>query len=291
MELTIIIPLYNKQDSINITIDSILSQDFRDYEIVVVDDGSTDSSVDIVKSIADERIFIYQKRNGGPASARNYGVKKARGEWILFLDADDTLEKNALVLASQNIKKHSFVDVFSYSQYMAIDNIKWIPKANHTNGYIFFPFFNYYLSRIYPGPGRMIVKRDILLKESFREDIKRHEDTELVFRLMRKYRFYASSFPLFTYHLGTLSASGRCEKIKDDFVCNMQPQGKSFFEKMVMYKLYINETCKLYPDFAKSIYGNYFDRWSFKLCDKIYRILADLKKDVTSLIHSKKDAS
>lgn len=89
MNFSIVIPLYNKAQTVELAIKSILSQTYQNFEIVVVDDGSTDNSVDVVNSIKDSRISLYKKENGGVSSARNYGISKSKCEHIAFLDADD----------------------------------------------------------------------------------------------------------------------------------------------------------------------------------------------------------
>lgn len=89
--ISVVIPLYNKEPIIKKTLNSVLSQDYSDFEVVVVDDGSTDNSVAIVESIAGPRIRLIKQENGGPSKARNTGVKNAKGDWIVFLDADDEL--------------------------------------------------------------------------------------------------------------------------------------------------------------------------------------------------------
>ncbi|WP_191963470.1 glycosyltransferase family 2 protein [Pseudotamlana haliotis] len=87
---SIIIPLYNKAHHIKSTIESALDQTFEDFEIIVVNDGSTDGSESQVQAISDERITLHTKQNQGVAFARNFGVEKARAERIVFLDADDS---------------------------------------------------------------------------------------------------------------------------------------------------------------------------------------------------------
>lgn len=87
--ITVVIPLYNKYKSIRNTLNSVLSQSFQDFEIVVVDDGSTDGGAEVVAQIKDERIRLIRKENGGVCSARNRGIKEAKYDYIALLDADD----------------------------------------------------------------------------------------------------------------------------------------------------------------------------------------------------------
>jgi glycosyltransferase involved in cell wall biosynthesis len=88
-QASIIIPLFNKKLSIEKTIKSILSQTEQNFEIIIVDDGSTDDSINIVKKINDNRIKLYQQTHSGVSSARNFGVFNAQSDYIAFLDADD----------------------------------------------------------------------------------------------------------------------------------------------------------------------------------------------------------
>lgn len=95
-QISIIIPLYNKENCIRDTLDSVLSQSYEDFEIVVVNDGSKDNSVAVVESMCDSRIRLINKENEGVSKTRNRGIKEAKGEWLLFLDADDTMENGCL---------------------------------------------------------------------------------------------------------------------------------------------------------------------------------------------------
>lgn len=94
--ISVIIPLYNKAQSIAETLRCVLNQTYKDYEIIVINDGSTDNSVQVVESIKDSRIKLFNKPNGGVSSARNYGIQKANYEYIAFLDADDYWEPTYL---------------------------------------------------------------------------------------------------------------------------------------------------------------------------------------------------
>ena len=93
--ISVIIPLYNKETTIAKTLSSIFMQEYNDYEIVIVDDGSTDNGLDIVQALQSEKISIYCQSNKGPSAARNLGVRKAKGDWIVFMDADDWFEHDA----------------------------------------------------------------------------------------------------------------------------------------------------------------------------------------------------
>ena len=98
MKYSLIVPLYNRQDTIKNCIDSLLVQEETDYEIIIVDDGSTDNGGKIADEYAIKYPFIkvIHKENGGLSSARNAGVKNATGEYLLFPDSDDEYKPNLL---------------------------------------------------------------------------------------------------------------------------------------------------------------------------------------------------
>lgn len=108
MKISIIVPLYNKEKYIEECVNSILNQTINDIEIIIVDDGSTDKSFEIAKKLqnTDNRIKLYSKKNGGLSSARNFGIEKSTGEYIGFVDSDDTIETNMYELLYNNAKQY-----------------------------------------------------------------------------------------------------------------------------------------------------------------------------------------
>lgn len=93
---SIIIPVFNKEKFVGNTLKSVLSQTFTDYEIIIVNDGSTDQSEAVIQSFSDKRIRYFSKENEGVAIARNFGIDQAKSEFVCFLDADDFWYPNLL---------------------------------------------------------------------------------------------------------------------------------------------------------------------------------------------------
>ena len=112
--ISIIIPVYNVGKYIGRCLDSILNQTFQDFEIIAVDDGSTDRSGEICDEYAakDSRVKVFHKINGGVSSARNVGLDNAIGEWIMFVDADDWIDGTTLEICIKNL---GAVDVLRFS--------------------------------------------------------------------------------------------------------------------------------------------------------------------------------
>lgn len=96
--ISIIVPVYNTEKYLHRCIDSVLAQTYKDFELLLIDDGSTDSSGAICDEYAekDGRVRVFHKKNGGVSSARNLGLDNAQGEWITFVDSDDYIEENFL---------------------------------------------------------------------------------------------------------------------------------------------------------------------------------------------------
>ncbi len=118
--VTIIMPVYNAGTYLRISLDSILSQSYQNFEIIAVDDGSTDNSCEILSSYGD-RVTRISQPNKGPSSARNTGIRKANGEYIAFLDADDLWMPTKLEMQVRFLEENPDVE-FVYTDFFIIDS-------------------------------------------------------------------------------------------------------------------------------------------------------------------------
>lgn len=116
MKLSIIIPVYQAQDTLDRCIESILLQSFTDYEIILVDDGSTDECPILCDNYTqkDHRISVIHKQNGGLSDARNAGIRQAKGEYITFIDSDDAIQEETLQPLIDELLIHPDIDVIEY---------------------------------------------------------------------------------------------------------------------------------------------------------------------------------
>ena len=124
MKFSVVIPLYNKEASIEKTIQTVLSQTVQDFEIVVVDDGSTDRGAQIVEKMNCGKIRLIRQRNQGVSAARNTGIREAKGEYVCFLDADDLWNRDYLAAVSRLIDEFPEASV-----YCSAYEVKYIDKA------------------------------------------------------------------------------------------------------------------------------------------------------------------
>lgn len=118
---TIIIPVYNRADLVSKSIESVIEQDYTDFELILVDDGSTDDSVKILRHYAeiDDRIKLIElEKNEGRCFARNEGIKNASGKWICYLDSDDLYYANHLSNFSELIAQHPNHNAFAVDQHI-----------------------------------------------------------------------------------------------------------------------------------------------------------------------------
>lgn len=129
IKISLIIPMFNIEKDIEKCINSILNQDYSNYEIIVVNDGSTDNSENIVKNIKNKKVLLINKQNGGLSSARNEGVKYATGDYIWFVDGDDYIEQNALKKINNVLTEEKY-DIISFKYFKEYAGKKVLQKDN-----------------------------------------------------------------------------------------------------------------------------------------------------------------
>lgn len=269
MLVSVIIPLYNKEARISLTLASVLCQE-GDFEVIVVDDGSTDKSAAVVDGIADCRIRYFYQPNAGPSSARNRGVKEAKGEWIVFLDADDEFLPDAFGHFRSLIESNPDIKVFTCNFYLKSDNNLVLYSRYYKEGVLKNNFRAWFTHRLMPCQGSTIYKRELFAKDKFNEAVRRYEDAGLVLNIMRDNRWYTSKQPVFIYCTDYSAASKKRPSIKEDFCGYISFEGKPFWEQVSLYDFY-SMAYDLYPEEAAELYDNIKVRWNVKMVNIMYR--------------------
>jgi glycosyltransferase involved in cell wall biosynthesis len=272
--LSIIIPLYNKQDTIQKTIDSVIAQSYVDWELIIVDDGSTDQSVDRVNARLDSRIKILRKENGGPAAARNFGVDHASGEWVAFLDADDFFLSGAFEEFNRLIQKYPNVNCFSCNFMSESGDLRCIYSPLIKEGIVRNNFKAWFWGTCFPRAGAAIYRKDVLLRHPMKPYLRRYEDAESIFAIFREEKFCTSPTPVMVYNNNSLCASGKRADIKEDYLGYIKLENCQSWEKLVLYGLY-KQAKSLYPIESKQLYPGYSKLW---MLDTLYSLLFIVKK-------------
>ena len=270
--ISVIIPLYNKEPIIERSLQSVLSQDYDDFEVVVVNDGSTDRSADIVRSINDPRIRLIEQENGGPSKARNTGVKNAKGDWIVFLDADDELLPDALRYFAHIINTHPEVDMFLGEVLINNGNTEHL-GVEYKNGLVKNPFKDHVFGRLYQCSGTTVYRKSIVEKYPFDERVRRYEDLQRIFKLYREYSLYLCHKPVAKVNIEFASASNARKDIKEDFMGYLDFHNKSFWEYMALYSFYLGER-DYYKEQVDKLYPTLRYRYDLLLLFKLIRRLA-----------------
>lgn len=143
MKISVIIPVYNTEKYLRECLDSVLAQTFTDFEVLVINDGSTDSSGKICDEYAqkDARVKVFHKENGGVSSARNLGLDNAKGEWITFVDSDDSIKENYLTDFVNDTKYNGNIDFYMYGKYGSRELLQDTPIVEYINLYDSFHLF------------------------------------------------------------------------------------------------------------------------------------------------------
>jgi len=137
--ISVIIPTYNRADRIGVAVESVLAQTDRDWELIIVDDGSTDDTETVVQSFDDDRIKYIRQENHGVSAARNQGIKRARGGLIAFLDSDDRWEPRKSEVQRRFFESHPDVHICQTEEKWIRNGLRVNPMKKHKkpSGWIF----------------------------------------------------------------------------------------------------------------------------------------------------------
>jgi len=186
---SVIIPTYNRAHLIADTIQSVLDQSFTDFELLIVDDGSTDDTKEVVTSINDERINYIWQENGERGKARNHGVLKAKGHYVFFLDSDDAIATAYLAHAFEQIKAKNEPEFF-HIRYKLVNGDSSLPAPHLKSATI-----HQKVNRQNQFACQFFLRKDIALRYPFSEnrDLKIGEDWYVILRIGQRYRFHFSN--------------------------------------------------------------------------------------------------
>jgi glycosyltransferase involved in cell wall biosynthesis len=211
---SVIIPTYNRAAFIRKTIESAISQTFTNFEIVIVDDGSTDETPAIVARVADKRVRYLRKENGERGAARNEGARQSLGQYVNFLDSDDLLYPNHLSTAYDFIRTQSDAKIFHLAYDIRNERDEIVRRM---------PFINKINTQILNGNdlscNGVFIERTTFLENQFNEDrsLASLEDWELWLRMSARFPFF--HIPIVTstivMHAGRSVVAGSAQNIKN----------------------------------------------------------------------------
>lgn len=268
--ISVVIPLYNKENSIAQSLQSVLRQEYTNFEVVVVDDGSTDKSVEIVNSIEDGRIRLFRQSNAGPSKARNMGVSNAQGEWIVFLDADDELLPKALSIFECIISEHPDIDIVDCNRYIRVDSQERL-GYHPLEGLVENPLKECFYGLISPGEGRAAFRHSLLSKIPYNERIRRFEDAELLVRLLPVAKVYSTTQSTMIVNCDFSVASHPRKDVMEDYFAYLDFSKGSFWHKMCVYRTFLEER-ELYSEYGKKHYAKWYWRYDLLLLYKILNL-------------------
>lgn len=200
--ISVIIPLYNKQAYIKRAINSVLNQSFNRFELIIIDDGSTDQSSIRVKEFDDPRISYYYKTNGGESSARNLGITNAKFNYIAFLDADDEWLPIHLEMVNSIILRYKDCDVIATNYYINLKNQNRIALSFNIKEFTVDNYFKLSLKRlpIMTSDTVVVNKKIIAAIGLFDENLILGPDLDYWFRIALHYKIIFVSTPTAIYY-------------------------------------------------------------------------------------------
>lgn len=248
MQVNVIIPTYNRKWAVNRAIDSVLAQTYPHFQLIVVDDGSTDDTKTLLNSYNDPRLIVLNQPNRGVSAARNTGINAARGNLIAFLDSDDLWLPNKLA-RQVNFFEQRPEALICQTEEIWIRNGKRVnPKKRHQKprGMIFEPS----LALCLVSPSAVMIRRELLDEVGlFDENLPACEDYDLWLRISRKYPVHLIDEPLIVKHGGhadQLSRAPQLDKYRIAALCKLLDAGRLNRNQTLSVLKMLDEKCRIY---------------------------------------------
>ena len=277
--VSVIIPTYNGSKSISATIESVLNQTFKDFEIIVVDDGSTDDTTVVLKQYKN-RIHYFRKSNGGPASARNLGLRNARGKYIAFLDHDDIWLPSKLTIQTECMENHSDVGLVYSDIYEEVEgkrSLSYYDNRIPRSGYVFKALFREnFIANVSALIRRECFTRLGLLNES--RNMITTDDYHMWLRLSLHYPIRYINQPLAIFRIHGHNLSSNVEVLVTNTLSCLEHICQQFPEETnQLGKLKRRRFSQLHYQLGK----HYADR--MRIRDSLKEISASIREDPTYL--------
>lgn len=208
-KISIIIPVYNVKEYIKETIESIYNQTFKEFEVILVDDESTDGTYEILQDYEKKfkEIKLFRQKNSGPSVARNKGLEEAIGDYIVFMDSDDILPTDSLEVRYKTVKAQN-ADIGIFGTYKYDGKNKW-PMTNHFLGDGEKKISKDYKLLLTLGPCNKIFKRELIKDIRFPLEMKYAEDQAFIIETyLKAKKIYASNYVAYYYRMRPSTAEG-----------------------------------------------------------------------------------
>jgi len=255
--ISVIIPVYNGEKTIRETIESVLNQTFQDFELIILNDGSQDSTLDIVSSLQDSRLKVFSYPNAGLAASRNRGTFHAVGEYISFIDADDLWTPDKLETQLKALQDNPEAAVaYSWTNYID-ESGEFIRRGGYltANGDVYAKLL--VVDFLENGSNPLIRRQALIEVGGFDESLPAAEDWDILLRLAAQYSFVAVPYPQILYRVSANSMSAHV--VRQETAClkvlerafNQAPESLQYLKKYSMANLYRYLSFKVldaYPD-------------------------------------------
>ncbi len=205
--ISVIIPAYNAEKTIQETIESVLNQTFPDFELIIINDGSTDKTLEIISNLSDSRIKVFSFPNSGAQKSRNRGISLATGEYLSFIDADDLWTPEKLELQRKALKNNPEAGVaYSWTDYIDESGHVLYPGFHRSPQGDIYPFLlvKNYLEN---GSNPLINRQALSEIGGFDESLRGGQDWDLYLRLAARYKFVSVPRVQILYRLSPESIS------------------------------------------------------------------------------------